>query len=133
MTIDGCDEADSRLTLIKGGGGCQTQEKVRPHFVLASRPPPAYLLPISSLLAASCQPPAWPPACLVLIPCPPAANRSLLQVVAAYTDQFVVIADYRKDSATLGQAWHYVPLEVPGCCTLDTTYISLDTRHSTLY
>lgn len=60
VTIDGCDEADSRLTLIKGGGGCQTQEKV----------------------------------------------------VAAYSDQFVVIADYRKDSATLGQAWEYVPLEV---------------------
>ena len=28
MTIDGCDEADDALTLIKGGGGCQTQEKV---------------------------------------------------------------------------------------------------------
>ena len=28
VTIDGCDEADSGLTLIKGGGGCQTQEKV---------------------------------------------------------------------------------------------------------
>jgi len=28
VTIDGCDEADDALTLIKGGGGCQTQEKV---------------------------------------------------------------------------------------------------------
>merc|ERR1712106_389510 len=26
--IDGCDEADADLTLIKGGGGCQTQEKI---------------------------------------------------------------------------------------------------------
>lgn len=29
VTIDGCDEADDALTLIKGGGGCQTQEKVK--------------------------------------------------------------------------------------------------------
>jgi len=28
VTIDGCDEADINLTLIKGGGGCQTQEKI---------------------------------------------------------------------------------------------------------
>lgn len=28
VTIDGCDEADTDLTLIKGGGGCQTQEKI---------------------------------------------------------------------------------------------------------
>jgi len=60
VTIDGCDEADSELTLIKGGGGCQTQEKV----------------------------------------------------VASYSDKFVVIADYRKASSLLGQAWDYVPLEV---------------------
>jgi len=26
--IDGCDEADKELTLIKGGGGCLTQEKI---------------------------------------------------------------------------------------------------------
>ena len=32
MTIDGCDEADDALTLIKGGGGCQTQEKVKWYF-----------------------------------------------------------------------------------------------------
>ncbi len=28
VTIDGCDEADAQLTLIKGGGGCLAQEKV---------------------------------------------------------------------------------------------------------
>jgi ribose 5-phosphate isomerase A len=60
VTIDGCDEADKDLTLIKGGGGCQTQEKI----------------------------------------------------VAAYSDTFIVIADYRKDSVKLGQAWKYVPIEV---------------------
>jgi len=60
VTIDGCDEADDALTLIKGGGGCQTQEKV----------------------------------------------------VASYSDQFVVIADYRKASNKLGEAWNYVPIEV---------------------
>merc|ERR1712004_729034 len=60
VTIDGCDEADDALTLIKGGGGCQTQEKV----------------------------------------------------VASYSDQFVVIADYRKASNKLGDAWNYVPIEV---------------------
>merc|ERR1712083_51317 len=59
VTIDGCDEADEDLTLIKGGGGCQTQEKV----------------------------------------------------VASYSDKFVVIADYRKASNKLGQAWDYVPIE----------------------
>ena len=32
VTIDGCDEADDALTLIKGGGGCQTQEKVKWYF-----------------------------------------------------------------------------------------------------
>jgi len=60
VTIDGCDEADKNLTLIKGGGGCQTQEKI----------------------------------------------------VAEYSDTFIVIADYRKDSVKLGQAWKYVPIEV---------------------
>jgi len=60
VTIDGCDEADADLTLIKGGGGCQTQEKI----------------------------------------------------VAEYSDTFIVIADYRKDSAKLGQAWKYIPIEV---------------------
>lgn len=60
VTIDGCDEADDALTLIKGGGGCQTQEKV----------------------------------------------------VASYSNKFVVIADYRKASSKLGQAWDYVPIEV---------------------
>jgi len=28
LTIDGADEADHQLTLIKGGGGCLTQEKI---------------------------------------------------------------------------------------------------------
>ena len=27
MAIDGADEVDEKLNLIKGGGGCQTQEK----------------------------------------------------------------------------------------------------------
>jgi len=60
VTIDGCDEADTDLNLIKGGGGCQTQEKI----------------------------------------------------VAQYSDLFVVIADYRKMSDTLGTSWNYVPVEV---------------------
>ena len=28
MTIDGCDECDLDLNLIKGGGGCLLQEKI---------------------------------------------------------------------------------------------------------
>ena len=60
VTIDGCDEADLDLTLIKGGGGCQTQEKI----------------------------------------------------VAQYSEDFVVIADYRKKSDKLGESWDYVPIEV---------------------
>lgn len=28
VTIDGADEVDENLNLIKGGGGCQTQEKL---------------------------------------------------------------------------------------------------------
>jgi len=60
ITIDGCDEADDNLTLIKGGGGCLTQEKI----------------------------------------------------VAAFSKEFVVIADYRKNSSQLGQQWKYVPIEV---------------------
>jgi len=28
VTIDGADESDKELTLIKGGGGCLTQEKI---------------------------------------------------------------------------------------------------------
>lgn len=60
ITIDGCDEADDNLTLIKGGGGCLTQEKI----------------------------------------------------VASYSKKFVVIADYRKNSSSLGEQWKYVPIEV---------------------
>lgn len=61
VAIDGADEADAHLTLIKGGGGCLTQEKV----------------------------------------------------VASCAKEFVVIADYRKDSKELGQNWTKgVPIEV---------------------
>jgi len=28
VTIDGCDECDGDLNLVKGGGGCQLQEKI---------------------------------------------------------------------------------------------------------
>lgn len=60
ITIDGCDESDDKLTLIKGGGGCLTQEKI----------------------------------------------------VATYSKEFVVIADYKKNSSNLGEQWKYVPIEV---------------------
>ncbi|KAK7081836.1 hypothetical protein SK128_012929, partial [Halocaridina rubra] len=61
VAIDGADEVDSNLTLIKGGGGCQLQEKI----------------------------------------------------VAAAAKEFVVIADYRKDSSSLGEQWTKgVPIEV---------------------
>ncbi|XP_014661558.1 PREDICTED: ribose-5-phosphate isomerase-like [Priapulus caudatus] len=61
VAIDGADEVDENLTLIKGGGGCQTQEKI-----VAS--------------AAKC---------------------------------FIVVADYRKDSRSLGEQWaRGVPIEV---------------------
>nr|CAG4646448.1 EOG090X0ACL [Macrothrix elegans] len=64
VVIDGADECDESLTLIKGGGGCLTQEKI----------------------LASC------------------------------SDNFVVIADYRKSSRHLGQNWDKgIPIEViPG-------------------
>jgi len=61
LTIDGADEVDHQLTLIKGGGGCLTQEKI----------------------LASC------------------------------AETFVVIADYRKSSKTLGEQWQKgIPIEV---------------------
>ncbi|KAK3573865.1 hypothetical protein QTP86_032864 [Hemibagrus guttatus] len=61
VAIDGADEVDDSLTLIKGGGGCLTQEKI----------------------------------------------------VAGCAKHFIVIADYRKDSKTLGQQWKKgVPVEV---------------------
>ncbi|XP_066976508.1 ribose-5-phosphate isomerase [Macrobrachium rosenbergii] len=61
VAIDGADEADENLTLIKGGGGCQLQEKI----------------------------------------------------VASAAKLFVVIADYRKDSTSLGEQWKKgVPIEV---------------------
>jgi len=61
VAIDGADEVDSDLTLIKGGGGCLLQEKI----------------------------------------------------VINAADEFVVVADYRKDSSDLGQQWKKgVPIEV---------------------
>lgn len=61
VAIDGADEVDAALNCIKGGGGCQTQEKI----------------------------------------------------VAFNAKTFVVCADYRKDSAVLGQQWKQgVPIEV---------------------
>ncbi|KAJ7988842.1 hypothetical protein DPEC_G00313380 [Dallia pectoralis] len=61
VAIDGADEVDAALTLIKGGGGCLTQEKI----------------------------------------------------VAGCAKHFIVIADFRKASSTLGQQWKKgVPIEV---------------------
>jgi len=61
VAIDGADEVDSDLTLIKGGGGCLLQEKIVVHAA----------------------------------------------------KEFVVVADFRKDSKSLGQQWKKgVPIEV---------------------
>lgn len=61
VAIDGADEVDAALNCIKGGGGCQTQEKI----------------------------------------------------VASCAKTFVICADYRKDSTTLGEKWKKgVPVEV---------------------
>ncbi|XP_041057568.1 ribose-5-phosphate isomerase isoform X1 [Carcharodon carcharias] len=61
VAIDGADEVDSDLNLIKGGGGCLTQEKI----------------------------------------------------VAGCAKEFIVVADYRKDSKSLGEKWKRgVPIEV---------------------
>nr|XP_009910677.1 PREDICTED: LOW QUALITY PROTEIN: ribose-5-phosphate isomerase [Haliaeetus albicilla] len=61
VAIDGADEVDSDLNLIKGGGGCLTQEKI----------------------------------------------------VAGYAKCFIVIADYRKKSESLGERWKKgIPIEV---------------------
>jgi ribose 5-phosphate isomerase A len=61
VTIDGADEVDARLNLIKGGGGCHVQEKI----------------------------------------------------IAANSKQFVVVADFRKDSELLGEKWDKgIPVEV---------------------
>lgn len=60
-TIDGADEVDSEMNLIKGGGGCLLQEKV----------------------------------------------------VASCSDQFVIIADYTKNSQKLGEQYKKgIPIEV---------------------
>ncbi|XP_043554820.1 ribose-5-phosphate isomerase-like isoform X1 [Chiloscyllium plagiosum] len=61
VAIDGADEVDCDLNLIKGGGGCLTQEKI----------------------------------------------------VAGCAKRFIVVADYRKDSKSLGEKWKKgVPIEV---------------------
>ncbi|XP_025968550.2 ribose-5-phosphate isomerase [Dromaius novaehollandiae] len=61
VAIDGADEVDCDLNLIKGGGGCLTQEKI----------------------------------------------------VAGYAKCFIVIADYRKKSESLGEQWKRgIPIEV---------------------
>ncbi|XP_067898866.1 ribose-5-phosphate isomerase [Heterodontus francisci] len=61
VAIDGADEVDCDLNLIKGGGGCLTQEKI----------------------------------------------------VAGCAKKFIVVADYRKDSESLGEKWKKgVPIEV---------------------
>uniref|UniRef100_A0A6J0USB7 ribose-5-phosphate isomerase n=1 Tax=Pogona vitticeps TaxID=103695 RepID=A0A6J0USB7_9SAUR len=61
VAIDGADEVDMDLNLIKGGGGCLTQEKI----------------------------------------------------VAGYAKSFIVIADYRKKSKSLGEHWKKgIPIEV---------------------
>lgn len=61
VAIDGADEVDGDMNLIKGGGGCQTQEKI----------------------------------------------------VASCAQKFVVVADYRKMSKTLGEKWKKgIPIEV---------------------
>jgi ribose 5-phosphate isomerase A len=61
VTIDGADEVDASLNLIKGGGACHVQEKI----------------------------------------------------IAYSSKQLVIIADYRKASAALGENWKQgVPLEV---------------------
>jgi ribose 5-phosphate isomerase A len=61
VAIDGADEVDARLNLIKGGGGCHVQEKI----------------------------------------------------VAANSKQFIVVADFRKDSEFLGEKWDKgIPIEV---------------------
>ena len=59
--LDGADEVDEKLTLIKGGGGCLLQEKI----------------------------------------------------VINAAKEFVVVADYRKDSKQLGEQWKKgIPIEV---------------------
>jgi ribose 5-phosphate isomerase A len=69
VVIDGADEVDAQLNCIKGGGGCQLQEK--------------------------------------------------MLIYAA--DKFVIIADERKDSQTLGETWKRgIPIEV-----VPTGYVSL--------
>lgn len=60
VAIDGADEVDDHLNLIKGGGGCLTQEKI----------------------------------------------------VAFNAKRFIIVADNRKRSKTLGTKWKEVPIEV---------------------
>ncbi|ESO90402.1 hypothetical protein LOTGIDRAFT_218074 [Lottia gigantea] len=61
IAIDGADEVDYQLNCIKGGGGCQTQEKI----------------------------------------------------VDYCAEEFILVADYRKDSEHLGDSWKKgIPIEV---------------------
>ncbi|KAJ3213835.1 Splicing factor 3B subunit 1 [Dinochytrium kinnereticum] len=76
VAFDGADEADSQLNCIKGGGGCQLQEKL----------------------------------------------------VAAAAKKFVIVADYRKDSAVLGTQWTKgVPVEV-----IPMAYVSIEKKIASL-
>jgi len=72
VTIDGADEVDANLALIKGGGGCQTLEKI----------------------------------------------------VAYNSKALVIVADYRKDSTSLGEQWKKgVPIEV-----IPTAYVPVQNK-----
>ncbi|GBP33141.1 Ribose-5-phosphate isomerase [Eumeta japonica] len=77
VTIDGADEVDSKMNLIKGGGGCLLQEKI----------------------------------------------------IASCSKKLIVIADYTKDSVTLGD--HYkkgIPVEV-----IPMAYVPIKNKITTLF
>ncbi|KAG7305358.1 hypothetical protein JYU34_009420 [Plutella xylostella] len=77
VTIDGADEVDSNLTLIKGGGGCLLQEKI----------------------------------------------------VASCSKKLIVIADYTKDSAKLGDRYKKgIPIEV-----VPMAYVPIRNKIAALY
>ncbi|RWS01831.1 ribose-5-phosphate isomerase-like isoform X2 [Dinothrombium tinctorium] len=77
VAIDGADEVDENFVLIKGGGGCLTQEKI----------------------------------------------------IASAAKNFIVIADYRKNSKYLGQNWHTgIPIEV-----IPFAYVAVSRKIELLY
>lgn len=80
--IDGADEVDADLTLIKGGGGCQLQViHFNQNFVRM---------------------------CVTAV-----HRRSQEKIVAACAKKMIVIADYTKDSAKLGEQYKKgIPIEV---------------------